>query len=299
MLPKHTELPKTISGHRAPWLWECDGKHTLKIQSELPESSLLPSNFRWQKKCEAFSCQSAFSCRESPLVRPNLKRINLWKQWKLLIYTADLFNVELVQLPSCLRMYRSLIKMKTGGVTRSNIFGITKDNHLTAGCLASQSVSAGFLQIQHPCACDELVGSDSRLRFSCTDLLWQACTMSSCGGRRRNVSHLHQPKGSAPCVSIRAYLSSNETLCDGGAGGGCLIAGASSVDLPPRHEVPGMWQHTVTLPIGDRWIMLTNETLHMGHDSKIRPIFVLYEWCIVIFFSCNLKIFALIFIRFI
>lgn len=34
--------------------------------------------------------------------------------------------------------------------------------------------------------------------------------------RGKNVSHLHQAKGSAVRVSIRAYLSSNETLCDGG-----------------------------------------------------------------------------------
>lgn len=29
---------------------------------------------------------------------------------------------------------------------------------------------------------------------------------------------------------------------------------------------------------------MNSETLPVGRDSKIRPIFVLYEWCIVIFF---------------
>lgn len=37
--------------------------------------------------------------------------------------------------------------MKTGGVNRSNIFGITKDNHLNAGRLVLQSLSVGLSQI--------------------------------------------------------------------------------------------------------------------------------------------------------
>lgn len=52
------------------------------------------------------------------------------------------------------------------------------------------------------------------------------------------------------CVSIRAHLSSIETLCGGGGDGGGGVGGLGScsfsVDDPqPRHEDPGLRLHTV------------------------------------------------------
>lgn len=58
-------------------------------------------------------------------------------------------------------------------------------------------------------------------------------------------------------LSICAPLSSNETLC-----GGCLTAGGSSVDLPPRQEVPGLWLHTEPGWFVTYGKMLKNENLH-------------------------------------
>ena len=125
----------------------------------------------------------------------------------------------------------NLINIKTGGVNRGNIFGITKDNQLNAGRLVFVFVRLSQIPCCS-CTCDQLV-SLQLVKLASAFLLWRsaltACTLSSCGGRRRNVSHPYQPKGSVACVSIRAYLSSNETLCD--CGGGVFGVRASSVGL--------------------------------------------------------------------
>lgn len=152
-----------------------------------------------------------------------------------------------------------------------------------------QAAAVGLSQIPHPCTCDRLVW----LPLVQVASALTACILSSCGGRRKNVSHLHQPKGSAACVSIRAYLGSNQTLCGGGwwSGGGQVgrwmgrWMGRWTGRRPPTSSGgSGPVEAHRTLQVGDRWFMLKNETLHMGRDSKIRPIFVLYEWCIVTFF---------------
>lgn len=58
-------------------------------------------------------------------------------------------------------------------------------------------------------------------------------------------------------LSIRAPLISSETLC-----GGCLTAGGSSADPPPRQEVPGLQPHTEPGWFVTYGKMLKNETLH-------------------------------------
>lgn len=52
-------------------------------------------------------------------------------------------------------------------------------------------------------------------------------------------------------LSIRAPLSSNETLCGGCSGG-----------LPPRQQVPGLWLHTEPGWFVTYGKMLKNENLH-------------------------------------
>lgn len=66
--------------------------------------------------------------------------------------------------------------MKTGGVNRSNIFGITKDNHLNAGRLVLRSVFsfglvAGAAPLQLRQARLVPIGQNWRLRFCGDDLL--------------------------------------------------------------------------------------------------------------------------------
>lgn len=69
----------------------------------------------------------------------------------------------------------------------------------------------------------------------------------------------------------------------GGAEGVLFSEAASDnfVDLlPPPLKVPGCTQY-----LTDLWLINNVQELlsYMGHNSKIRPIFVLYEWCSVIF----------------
>lgn len=95
-------------------------------------------------------------------------------------------------------------------------------------------------------------------------------------------------------LSIRAPLSSNGTL-----GGGCLTAGGGGGPLSTS-DLVRRFQATQNLAALSPMEKCSRMKIFMGRDSKIRPIFVLYERCIVIFFSCNLKIFALVFfLRFI
>lgn len=92
--------------------------------------------------------------------------------------------------------------------------------------LALPTVSVGLPQVPlHPCTCDGLLSFPSVKVASAavcfvslyTEQLW-----------RKNVSHLHQPKGSAACLSIR------DTLGDGG--------GAGAFDLLSASHLGRRWQ---------------------------------------------------------
>lgn len=108
-----------------------------------------------------------------------------------------------------------------------------------------------------PFTCDQALGVPIKLPSAL--LLWPsaltASVLSRCGGRRKNVSRFHKPKGSVARLSIRARLSSNETLC----GGGRLIAGGASVNLP-HLQACGFTQY-----LTDLWPMKNAQEWNSSH----------------------------------
>ena len=177
-----------------------------------------------------------------------------------------------------------MIDIKSDGVNRSNIFGITKDNHYNAVCLVlrraafrlSQSIAPPFT-----CVLFDIILSSLP---SFENLQWQpACSAAVEGGGRMYPISINFKGWSRPaCVRVCTCLLEYKwnTLCR--RGGVAAVGGAPSVDLLwPLGSWP-VAAHS-TLQICDLWIMYKNDYLHMGNNSKIRPIFVLYEWCSVIF----------------
>lgn len=180
--------------------------------------------------------------------------------------------------------------MKSDGVNRSNIFGITKDNHLNAVCLVLRRVAFRLSQSidSFTCVQSVLLMSFCHLCllfffFHFFFFFWRSAVCSAAvegGGRMYPISiNLRAEFDLRVCTCLFKYKWN--TLWWRGA-----ISGAASDSLlTSSHLLVRSLACGCTQYLTDLWPMINVQQWlsYMGHNSKIRPIFVLYEWCSVIF----------------
>lgn len=137
-------------------------------------------------------------------------------------------------LQSCLRMLSEVINIKSDRVNRSNIFGITKDNHFNA-VFSVQTCCFQVVTVHRPpsrcskCFVDFILSS---LPFVEGLLSHRVCSAAAEGGGRMYLIsiNLRAESDLRACGCAQACLGIYETLCGAGA-----VSGPASCWL---HKVP-------------------------------------------------------------